>query len=318
MRVRTFVCAVALLTPSFACGPSAEPPPEYPPLEEPAPTTTVTVEQEPAEPAEPEPPPPPPVQVVAGERTPIEGEAPSIRIQSPRSNQLVRRGNVQLRVRLRNWDLAPDPGKHVHLILDNEPYIALRDLSGTLNLNEIVQEHLGHELGSGTHVIRMFPSRGHHESVKEGTPFAMTVFSYEERSEGFEFDADAPLLTYSRPKGCYPAGERILLDFYVTNAEMGEEDGNVQVRYTIGANDEGSLARGTFTEWVPYWIENLPPGEHPVTLELVQNGEPSAGPFNRTTRNIRVVDGQCPGAAAEHEEAEGEEAEGGEGAAEEE
>jgi hypothetical protein len=284
-------CAAALLAPVWACGPSAEPPPEYPPLEEPAPTTTVTVEQEPTEPVEPEPP-PPPVQIVAGERTPIEGEAPSIALQVPRNNQLIRRGNVNLRIRLRNWELGADPGKHVHLIVDNEPYIALRDVGGQLNLNEIVQQNLGHELAAGTHVLRLFPSRAHHESVKEGSPFAMTVFSYQERTDGFEFDAEAPLLTYSRPKGCYPSGERVLLDFYVTNAEMGEEEGQVQVRYSIDEQVSGNL-----TSWVPYWIENLQPGEHAVTLELLQNGEPSAGMFNRTTRTITVADGQCPSPA---------------------
>ncbi len=300
MRSVLKICsAAALLLPFAACGGgTSEPPPEYPPVEQPEPTTTVTVEEEP-EPAEPEPPPPPPVQVVAGERTPLEGEPPSLRIRQPRENQLIRRGDVNVRVQLRNWDLAPDPGKHVHIILDNEPYIALRDVSGTLDLNELAEEHLGHDLAPGTHVIRMFPSRGHHESVKQGTPFAMTVFSYQERTEGFEFDTDAPLLTYSRPKGCYPAGERVLLDFYLTNVDELSAEGH-RVRYAIDGEVTGEI-----TEWAPHWIENLQPGEHQVELSLLgPDGEPVAGPFNQTTRTITVAAGQCPGAEAHGPEAE--------------
>src|SRR5690606_7738068 len=149
-------------------------------------------------------------------------------------------------------------------------YIAVRDVSRPLNLSELVQANLGHAIEPGTHLLRTFPSRPNHESVKQGTPFAMAVFHYQSRSE-LEFDAAAPLLTYSRPKGCYPAGERILLDFYVSNGEMGEGEGQPQVRYSVGQSAQGPLARGTLTQWVPYWIENLPPGEHPVHLELLKD-----------------------------------------------
>jgi hypothetical protein len=226
-----------------------------------------------------------PVRVIAGENTPIEGTAPTLRIVAPRNNQRIAHGDVMLRLQLRNWELAPDPGSHVHVIVDNEPYIAVRDVSHPLNLTELVQQNLGHELAQGTHVVRAFPSRGHHESVKTPNAFAMVVFSVGQPTDGFSFNPDAALLTYSRPKGCYPAGERILLDFYLTNTEIGE--GGNRVHYLI---DHGGL-EGDITEWVPHWIENLPAMEHTIELSLVDaQGQPIAGPFNDTTRTIRVAE----------------------------
>lgn len=277
----------ALLAMTGACASEQQPPPEYPLLEEPEPEAEVEAEQVP----EPEPeamePPPPPVRVVAGERTPLEDDPPSLRIVQPKEGQNVRREHVQVRVRVDNWPLKPEPGKHLHLILDNEPYIAIRDVEQPLNLNELAEAHLGTELSTGTHLIRMFPSRHMHESVKEQRPFDMVVFHYGEKSEDWDFDPDAPLLTYSRPKGCNPAGERILLDFYLTNVEELSGEG-LQVRYTIGD------VTGLITDWTPHFIENLPEGEHEVRLQLVDaEGELVEGPFNDTTRTIQV--GDCNG-----------------------
>jgi len=229
-------------------------------------------------------PPPPPVQVVTGEREPIEGDSPTIRILAPRDGQRIAHGDVSLRLRVRNWDLQPAPGRHVHVIVDNEPYIAVRDVSHPLDLGTLVQENLGHELSEGTHVVRVFPSRDHHESVKTDGAFAMVEFHYRSPTEDFELDEDAPLLTYSRPKGCNEVGERVLLDFYLTNVELSED--GYHVRYDI----DGAV-QGDIIEWAPHWIESLPAFQHTIELSLVDSdGEPVAGPFNDTTRTIRVAE----------------------------
>ncbi|MBO9405771.1 MAG: hypothetical protein J7448_11870, partial [Thermomicrobium sp.] len=232
------------------------------------------------------PPPPPPPVVVAGEHTPLEGPPPTLRILAPRSGQTIRSGSVQVRVQLRNWALESPEGRHVHLILDDEPYIALRDLSRPIDLNAVVQQNLGHELAEGTHVIRMFPSRGHHESVKEAGAFAAVVFHYRRATEGFQFDATQPLLTYSRPKGCNPPDRRLLLDFYVTNATLAPDQ--YRVRWTLDGHS------GEITSWVPHFIENLPEGEHTLQLTLIgPDGNPVSGPFNDTTRRFTVA-ATCP------------------------
>jgi len=275
-RLAAFLVTFALAS----CGGSSEPPPEYPPMDEPEATTT-TVQQ--VEDGEPEPPPPPPVQVVAGDHTEIEGEHPALRFRAPRNNQLIRRGAVNVRIAATNWELAPAPGRHIHLIVDNEPYIALRDISGPIDLVALVQDKLGHPLEPGTHVLRIFASRGHHESVKDARAFASLVFHYQSRTEDHAFDDDGPHLVYSRPKGCNIAGNRVLLDFYLHNLESLAADAH-RVRYTIGD------VSGDMTSWQPHYIENLPLGEHEVRIQLIgPDGEPVVGPFNDTTRTITVA-----------------------------
>ncbi len=224
---------------------------------------------------------PAPVRLVAGESEPIEGTTPALRITAPRNGQRIASGNVSLRISLRNWQLQPEPGRHVHVIVDNEPYIAVRDVSAAINLNELVQENLGHELAQGTHVVRVFPSRGHHESVKSAGAFATVTFTYGTPTEGFSFDPAAPLLTFSRPKGCNPAGERVLLDFFLTNVDLAS---GMRVHYQI------DRLQGDITEWVPHWIENLRAGEHSIRLTLQDaNGQAVPGLFNDTQRTFTVA-----------------------------
>jgi hypothetical protein len=228
---------------------------------------------------------PAPIRLVAGEHTPIEGASPTLRILAPRNGARLASGPVSLRLQLRNWPLAPDPGQHVHVILDNEPYIAVRDVSRPLDLSALVQENLHHEIAPGTHVVRVFPSRAHHESVKSAAAFASVVFHVGEPTEGSTFDPAAPLLTFSRPKGCNPSGERVLLDFFLTNVDLAS---GMRVHYQI------DRIQGDITDWVPHWIENLRDGEHSVRLTLVDgNGQPVPGPFNDTTRTFQVA-AACP------------------------
>ncbi|MFK7986928.1 MAG: hypothetical protein AB8I08_12965 [Sandaracinaceae bacterium] len=224
-----------------------------------------------------------PIRVVAGERQPIEGDSPQISITSPLMGATVRRGDVSLRINLEDWELQSAPGRHVHVIVDNEPYIAVRDVSSALNLNELVQENLGHELAEGTHVVRIFPSRGHHESVKTDGAFAAVMFHYRSQTDGFTFNPDSPLLTFSRPKGCSTTGSRLLLDFYVSNAALAA-DGH-RVHYSIDDAIEGDIAN-----WAPHWIEGLPAMSHTIELTLLgPDGQPVDGPFNQTRRTIRVA-----------------------------
>lgn len=224
-----------------------------------------------------------PPTIVVGESAAIEGAMPTLRITAPRNGATIRTGNVSVRVNLANWELASPTGPHVHLILDNEPYIAIRDTGAPIDLNAVVAANLGHELSEGTHVLRMFPSRGHHESVKDAGAFATVTFHYRSATPNFAFDASAPLLTYSRPKGCNVAGERVLVDFFVSNATLAP--GGTRVRWTLDGRT------GEITSWAPHWIENLGAGSHELGLTLIgADGAPIAGPFNDTTRTFTVAD----------------------------
>lgn len=234
-------------------------------------------------PVQPQPPPtPPPVTVVAGTNTPLpEGAHPRVSIVAPRDNQVIRGNRVEVRLRVSDWP-APQEGRHVHVIVDNEPYIRVDDPS-----RPVVLENLS----EGTHVLRVFPGRANHESVKDPGAFALAVFHVGRRTPGFDFNRTAPLLTYSRPKGEYRGEEaaRILLDFFISNVPNNQLAPNgYRVRYVIrqGSTEE---ARGELTQWVPYWIENLPDGEHTIVLELLgPDGQPVPGMFNRTERTITV------------------------------
>jgi hypothetical protein len=277
--VLSLVCA--------SCGGASEPPPEYPPMDEPDATTTTDVTVERDDP----PPPPAPVQVVASDHTEVEGDHPTLRFRAPRNNQLIRTGPVNVRIVATNWGLEPEPGRHIHIIVDDEPYIALRDVSQPIDLVALVRAELGHELTPGTHVLRIFASRGHHESVKDPRAFASLVFHYQERTAEHAFDDDGPNLVYSRPKGCNPAGSRVLLDFYLHNLETLSAEEH-RVRYTLGE------VSGDITSWQPHYIENLPVGEHQLQLTLIgPDGEPVPGPFNDTTRTFSVAE-TCETAAS--------------------
>jgi len=109
------------------------------------------------------------------------------------------------------------------------------------------------------------------------------VFHYRAPTADFHFDARAPLLTYSRPKGCNVAGQRVLLDFYVSNAQLAAD--GTHVHYAIDGSTSGDIV-----EWLPHWIENLRPGSPTIELNLIgRDGAPIAGPFNDTQRTITVA-----------------------------
>lgn len=287
----------ACLAASSGCG-STETQPEYPPVEAPPelpPPSTET--PEPATP--PTPPAPPPITLTAGENGAIEGATPTIALLSPRNDAVIRANQpISLRIRLSNWELPRGGGgSHVHLIVDNHPYIRLDDVSSPLDLRALARQHLGGDLTEGSHLLRVFPSRMSHESVKTSGAFAMAVIHVGRRTPAAEwpFDPRAPLLTYSRPKGCYGGDDaaRILLDFYVTNTTLAA-DGH-RVRLSI----DGQAIGEPITSWVPHYVTNLPAGEHTFLLELLDAaGAAVAGPFNRTERRITTRADACPAPAA--------------------
>jgi hypothetical protein len=164
-------------------------------------------------------------------------------------------------------------GQHIHLIVDNEPYSAHYTTTADLSA-----------LGPGRYVLRAFPSRQWHESVKMPTAFASLAFRVGTADGGVDFDAELPLLTYSRPKGTYAGADAdsVMVDFYVSNATL--RPGGHAVRLTVDG-----LVNEMLTDWVPYFLVGLLAGRHTVTLELLgPDGQPVPGPFNRASHTITV------------------------------
>lgn len=169
-----------------------------------------------------------------------------------------------------------DRGQHVHLIVDNQPYQAVYDASQPVSLGD---------LEPGRHVVRAFPSRQWHESVKQPEAFAFVEFAVGGVGGPSVLQPNEPVLTYSRPKGTYEGAgaDSIMVDFYLTNVQL--EPGGNRVLLTVDDEVEYEI-----TEWKPHFLVGVPPGEHTVTLELLDPaGNPVEGPFNRTSRTITVA-----------------------------
>jgi hypothetical protein len=171
-------------------------------------------------------------------------------------------------------------GQHVHVIVDDKPYMA--DYVNGQPFNVGV-------LAPGKHTLRAFPSRSWHESVKTAGAFATRTFYVGEGPAKGAKDTTGPnlkaaLLTYSRPKGTYSKkdAEKLLLDFFVSNAKLGENDYKVKV-----AVDGKEVS--TITDWKPYYLSGLSSGDHTVTLQLIDpKGNPVPGAFNNPTGKITV------------------------------
>lgn len=199
-----------------------------------------------------------------------------LKITNPEAGQTLESGDkVTVEFSLTNYRTGEEIGQHVHVIVDNDPYIAHYNANEPLVLED---------LEPGTHTIRAFPARHYHLAVKKGDVFKTTTFHVKEKSKDFKFDPSKPYLTYSRPKGTYSevAAKELLLDFYVSNVELGD---SAKAVVTI---DDGEPME--MTEWKPTLLDPLEKGEHKVNLKLVDaDGELiENGGYNNTTRTITV------------------------------
>lgn len=196
-------------------------------------------------------------------------------MSAPKDGETLESGEkVEVKFDVKNYRTGKEIGQHVHIILDNEPYKAHYE-AGEPFVFEGISE--------GTHTIRAFPARHYHLSLKEGDVFEVATFHVKKKSEDFSFDPSKPYVTYSRPKGTYSveSAKNLLLDFYVQNVELGEE-----AKVVYGVNGEEK----ELTEWKPVLLEPLSPGEHEITLKLVdaEGNVIENGGYNDTTRKITV------------------------------
>ncbi len=195
---------------------------------------------------------------------------------SPQEGEVVTGSEVAVTFILKNYLLA-EKGNHVHLILDNEPYIPWYDTS---------KPYVFKKVAPGPHVLRAFPSRPWHESWKYPESFSVVRFYVKEKTGVFALDVSQPFVTYSRPKGEYAgeAAKRIILDFWLSNGQLS--DGGFTVRYNL----DGKTV--ILTKWEPIWWEGLAPGMHTIVLELLdKTGALVANGWSRTERTF-VVKGE--------------------------
>lgn len=196
---------------------------------------------------------------------------------------------------LQNYVVGKDEagkGQHLHLIVDNEPYQAIYDVTKGFALDPKL-------LTKGTHVLRAFPSAGpkddkgalHHESRKNAGAFAWVRFHVGAKGGdlALEFDPAKPLLTYSRPKGEYVVGSpehtKFMVDWYLTNVTLGAGG------YHVAVSLDGKKV-GDYTEWKPVVLEKSPEvGDHTLKVELLDRDDRAVtGPFNATERKFKVAE----------------------------
>jgi hypothetical protein len=231
-----------------------------------------------------------PVAIVAGERRAVPSPSPRVQIVSPAANVTLREDRLEVRLNVQNWrDVSNTTDmRHVHLVLDGNPYIRVDDPS-----RPVVLEHLT----QGTHVLRAFPGWETHETIKEPGAYAVAIFHVGAPTRPAMVNPRAPMLTYSRPKGRIEgaSANHFLLDFYLANVsatQMGPQG------YRVRPSIDGQ-AMTELTAWVPYFIDNLPDGEHTIGLDLLgPNGQIAPGPFNHSEQRITVSRTPAPVAAA--------------------
>jgi hypothetical protein len=161
-------------------------------------------------------------------------------------------------------------GQHIHLVVDNKPYVAIYNL-----------EH-SYEADSGSHLVLAFLSRSHHQSIKYPNAYQLRQIDVDIRTDSF--DLLKPYLFYSRPKGVYvnDDAKSILLDFYMVNALLSENGYKVQVSID-------SVHNFTMCEWRPYIINGLTMGDHSITLNLLdQDNKAVKTPFLPVERKFTL------------------------------
>ena len=162
-------------------------------------------------------------------------------------------------------------GQHIHLIIDNSPYIAK------------YEAEFEQEVADGEHYLLAFLSRSYHESIKTETANTAKKVTVEGGNIKASEDITDPMLFYSRPKGTY-VGEKdtkkVMLDFYVKNLKLGSD-------YKVKASINGE--EHMIDAWQPYYIEGMPMGENTIELTLVDgSGNTVDTPLNPVSRTFTL------------------------------
>lgn len=160
-------------------------------------------------------------------------------------------------------------GQHIHLILNNLPYVAK------------YTPEFDFQMPDGEHHVLAFLSRSYHESIKTDAAHRAVKVKVDKGTFTESVDITDPMLFYSRPKGTYSGDDtkKVMLDFYLVNADMK------QFKVKAEINGEEHL----LSEWVPYYIEGLPMGDNEIKLTLVDNdGKTVMTPLNPVSRKFKL------------------------------
>ncbi|MGE5346436.1 MAG: hypothetical protein ACM3JH_10810 [Acidithiobacillales bacterium] len=178
---------------------------------------------------------------------------------------------VEVKLEVKNYESFMDPatktGQGIALIFDNGP---------TAVHYEPTKPWVYPRVPPGTHTIRAFPVRPWGESIKEPGAFAMVTFSVGQNNGKNSPEPGGPLLTISSPRGKYPLGQKVLLDFLVGGCVVSGKDvpDSCRVRYRVDETPEVILSSPD-----PVWLTDLPVGRHAFVVGLTREGKLIEGPY---------------------------------------
>lgn len=162
-------------------------------------------------------------------------------------------------------------GQHVHLIINDDPYIAK------------YEPKFEQAVPNGEHHILTFLSRSYHESIKTDAAHKAWTVKVDNGSFTNKTPITDPMLFYSRPKGKYIGKkntENVMLDFYPVNATLGTD---YQVKAVVNGKEEFMI-----DNWRPYFLKGLPMGENTVELTLMKDGKAVDAPLNPVKRTFTL------------------------------
>jgi hypothetical protein len=224
-----------------------------------------------------------PPSILVKLRESLEKYQPQVTIVAPQADQTLSDTKVSVQLKVRDLPIFKNEqlelGPHLHLFLDNQPYVSIYDLNQPITFDK---------LSPGTHTLRVFAVNPWEESFKNEGAYAQTSFHIFTKTQENNPDATKPLLTYSQPQGEYGA-EPIMLDFYLTNAPLhlvaqnSREDSinDWRIKVTINGGDF------ILDEWKPAYLKGFKEGNNWVQLQFIdEQGNPVDNVFNDTVRVI--------------------------------
>ncbi|MDJ1180164.1 hypothetical protein PJF56_14960 [Roseofilum sp. BLCC_M91] len=213
----------------------------------------------------------------------LETYEPQVTILNPQPNQTLQDTTLTVQLDVQDLPIYQDPnlnlGPHLEVILDNQPYSNVDDLSQPVTFTN---------LNPGTHTLRVFATTPWGESFKNEGAYAQTTFHIFTKTEDQIPNPDLPLLTYSNPIGTYGA-QPILLDFYLTNAPLhvvAQENPDDNIRdWRVRASVNGE--EFILDQWEPLYLQGFDRGQNWVKLEILDElGNPVNNVFNTTARLV--------------------------------
>jgi hypothetical protein len=231
-----------------------------------------------------------PPEIIQELRADLSVHQPQVKILTPQADEVLSEDAIAVKLQVRDLQIFQNPkwklGPHLHLILDNQPYISIYNLDQPLVLPN---------LSPGTHTLRVFAVYPWDESFKNEGAYAQTTFHILTKTDDNNPDPLLPLLTYNLPQDTYGA-EPILVDYYLTNAPLhavaldnpDDKFSNWRIRTTV--NGESFTA----DRWHSIYLKGFKSGKNWIKLEFLDNqGNPIKNVLGTTTRLITYKpDGQ--------------------------